>query len=823
MCNLDSALTALVAVENCNYSFDRLFSYSIPVQLSDILLPGMRVLVPFGRGRALRQGFVFDITPKDESDDTPLKDIASVLDAEPMLDDELVKLASWIRDRCFCTYFTAAKALLPGGMCLKTEKVYSCSEDILPEKYDKLSCDEKAVIDFLRKKKSPVRESSVLKTLGFSKDSLVLKKMVRQRLLTESSDAFSKVNDLSVSLIRLSDDYINDEIGGLTEKQKEAVNVVRDIGAASVKEISYFSGVSEAVIRTLIKKGVFESFTVPVKREIAVTTDTEYKKPVLSASQKKVYDRILESYNKRDFSSSLLFGVTGSGKTSVYLELIDYVLSEGRAVIVLVPEISLTPQTFSIFSSRYGKNVAVLHSALSMGERYDEWKRIASGEVSVVIGTRSAIFAPVKNLGLVIIDEEQEHTYKSEMSPRYNAKDVARFRCSYNNAFLLLASATPSVETYAKAVNGKMLLCEMTERFGKAELPEVKTIDMSDKSIISQFFAISAPLADEIEANLRNKEQSILLVNRRGFNTFVVCSDCKSVVTCPKCSISMTYHSANNRLMCHYCGYSLPFTEKCPTCGAENIRYAGYGTQRIEQELNVRFPEARVLRMDADTTAQKNGHEKVLSAFAKGEYDILIGTQMVAKGLDFPDVTLVGITSADKELYNNDFRCSERSFDLITQVVGRAGRGARKGRAVIQTLVPENPIISVASRQDYKKFFNNEIRMRKALVYPPFCDLCEISFSGPDKEAVLSCANTFFEKFVSLNETEYPVQKVIVLGPMAPKISKVNDLFRQRILIKCKNNADFRVLISRLLKEINNDKLYKNIAVYADINPENLN
>ncbi len=820
---MDSVLTALVAVENCNYSFDKLFSYRIPSQFTEILSPGMRVLVPFGRGSALRQGFVFDIVPEKNSDDTQLKDIDSVLDAEALLGDELVKLASWIRDRCFCTYFSAAKALLPGGMCLKTEKIYSCAGDILPEKYEKLNSDEKAVIDFLRKKKSPVRESAVLKKLGFTKESLILKKMVRQKLITESSDAFSKVNDLSVSLIRLSEDYLNDEICGLTDKQKEAVNVVRDIGAASVKEISYFSGVGESVIRTLIKKGVFESFTVPVKREVAVKTDTEYKKPVLSASQKKVYDRILESYNKRDFNSSLLFGVTGSGKTSVYLELIDYVLAEGRSVIVLVPEISLTPQTFSIFSSRYGKNVAVLHSALSMGERYDEWKRIASGEVSVVIGTRSAIFAPVKNLGLVIIDEEQEHTYKSEMSPRYNAKDVARFRCSYNNAFLLLASATPSVETYAKAVNKKMLLCELTDRYGKAELPEVKTIDMSDKSLISQFFAISTPLADEIEANLNNKEQSILLVNRRGFNTFVVCSDCKNVVTCPKCSISMTYHSANNRLMCHYCGYSLPFTEKCPTCGAENIRYSGYGTQRIEQELKVRFPEARVLRMDADTTAQKNGHEKVLSAFAKGEYDILIGTQMVAKGLDFPDVTLVGITSADKELYNNDFRCSERSFDLITQVVGRAGRGSRKGRAVIQTLVPENPIISVASRQDYKKFFNNEIRMRKALIYPPFCDLCEISFSGADKDAVLSCANAFFEKFVKLNETEFCDQKVIVLGPMAPKVSKVNDFFRQRILIKCKNNADFRELISRLLREINNDKLYKNIAVFADINPENLN
>ncbi len=820
---MKSALIALVAVENCSYSFDKLFSYRVPLNFSEMLIPGMRVLVPFGRGSALRQGFVFDIRTEEMSDEVTLKDISSVLDAEPLLSSEMIKLAEWIRDCCFCTYFVAAKALLPGGMCLKTEKIYSLSESLMKDRYEFLSSDEKAVVDFISRKKTAVRESAIFKHLGFSADTLLLKRMVRNKILSESVDAFSKVRDLSISLIRLSERFLEGDFCSLTAKQIEAVNVVRDIGAASSKEISYFSGVGESVIRALIKKQVFECFSVPVKREIKSDSVTEYVKPVLSAEQRKVYERILESYNKRDFNTSLLFGVTGSGKTSVYLELIDYVLSEGKSVIVLVPEIALTPQTFSIFSSRYKNNVAVLHSALSMGERYDEWKRISSGQAKVVIGTRSAVFAPVNNLGLVIIDEEQEHTYKSEMSPRYNAKEVARFRCRYNDAFLLFASATPSVETYAKAVNGKMLLCELIGRYGKSQLPQVKTVDMTDKSLLSSFFAISDPLADEIELNLKNKEKSILLVNRRGYNTFVVCSDCKNVVTCPKCSISMTYHSANNRLMCHYCGYSLSFTEKCPTCGAENIRYSGYGTQRVEQEISVRFPEAKVIRMDADTTANKNGHEKVLSAFAEGEYDILIGTQMVAKGLDFPDVTLVGITSADKELYNNDFRCSERSFDLITQVVGRAGRGTKKGRAVIQTLVPENPIIDVASKQDYKKFYKNEIIMRKALVYPPFCDLCEISFSGADSQLVVNCAAAFFEKFIKLTETEYSDLKVIVLGPMAPKVSKINDLFRQRILIKCRNNSAFRELISSLLKEIYNDKLYKNIGVYADINPENLN
>ena len=815
---------ALVAVENCAYSFDKLFSYVVPDEFSDMLTAGMRVLVPFGRGSSLRQGFVFGFEVENtEKESVELKSVYSLLDSSSLLSEEMLKLALWIRERCFCTYFVAAKAMLPGGMCLKTEKIYTCASDIEPDILSKLSDDEKLVIEFLRKKKDYVRETNILKKVGLSKESLLLKKMVNRGYLTESTDAFHRVNDLSAQMITLSDGFNPDDFS-LTDKQLNVVGVLRDIGAATSKELTYFSGVSDSVIKTLINKGICETFTATVNREVKpVISQRDYKKPVLSAVQKKAFESLYNSYKKRDYNQALLYGVTGSGKTSVYLELIDAVLSDGKNVIVLVPEISLTPQTFSIFSGRFGKDIAVLHSGLSMGERYDEWKRIKDGKVRVVIGTRSAVFAPIDNLGLIIIDEEQEHTYKSEMSPRYNAKDVARFRGAYNNAFLVLASATPSVETFAKAKSGQMLLCEIKDRFGNAVLPDVYTVDMSDKSLTSGFFAISNPLADEIERNLQNKEQSILLVNRRGYNTFVVCSDCKKVVSCPKCSISMTYHSANNRLMCHYCGYSVPFLENCPSCSAENIRYSGFGTQRVEQELKIRFPDAKVIRMDADTTVAKNSHEKVLSAFAKGEYDILIGTQMVAKGLDFPDVTLVGITSADKELYNNDFRSSERSFDLITQVVGRAGRGKRKGRAVIQTLVPDNKILSIAAKQDYDKFFENEINLRKALVFPPFCDLCEISFSGMLQDKVNLCATAFFERFIKLNESEYSEQKVIVLGPMTPKVSKINDLYRMRILIKCRNSSGFRELINKTLMYILADRTFKDVSVYADMNPENLN
>lgn len=817
--------TVLVGVENCSYSFDTLFTYLVPERLCEVIECGIRVLVPFSGSNKLRQAFVFQVSmvDSDESKASKLKYVDSVLDSVPVLSDEMLMLASWLRDRCFCTYFVAAKSLLPGGMCLKTEKTYTFAPDIPPEKFNSLTCDEKLVLEYLLRKKSFVRESMILKRISAVNQSPILKLMVKKGLLIESSDAFTRVNDLSVRLIRISDNFSQEREITLTDKQRSVISVLRDIGAASVKELTYFTGVSEAVVRNLVQKGFCEAFDAEVRRQLnSFVPEKDYIKPVLSPEQQHAYNRIYAAYKSDEKKSALLYGVTGSGKTSVYLELIDSVISEGKAVVVLVPEISLTPQTFAVFSGRYGNNVAVLHSALSAGERYEQYKRIRDGEVNVVIGTRSAVFAPVRNLGLIVIDEEQEHTYKSEMSPRYNAKDVARFRCAYHSAFLLLASATPSVETYAKASEGKMELVELSGRYGKAVLPEVYTVDMTDKSQLSSFFAISNPLAQEIENNLNNKEQTILLVNRRGFNTFVVCSDCKKVVTCPKCSISMTYHSANNRLMCHYCGYSIPFAVNCPSCNAENIRYSGIGTQRVEKELQIRFPQARVVRMDADTTSTKNSHEKVLRAFADGEYDILIGTQMVAKGLDFPNVTLVGITSADKELYNNDYRSGERSFDLITQVVGRAGRGNKKGRAVIQTVSPDNFIIDIASRQDYKRFFDSEIRMRKALIYPPFCDLCEIGIAGPDDELVVDCAKKIFGYLVNENENDFSDQKIIILGPMAPKVSKVNELYRQRILIKCKNSKRFRDMINIVLKKIFSDRVYKNINVFADINPEKL-
>jgi primosomal protein N' (replication factor Y) len=487
-------------------------------------------------------------------------------------------------------------------------------------------------------------------------------------------------------------------------------------------------------------------------------------------------------------------------------------------VIVLVPEIALTPQAVSRFYAHFGNELAVLHSGLSVGERLDEWQRINSGDARIVVGTRSAIFAPVKKLGIIIIDEEQEHTYKSETSPRYHARDVARFRCAKSGALLLLASATPSVESFYAACSGRYSLVRLDERYGKAVLPQVITVDMKQELAAGNDGPVSALLLQELEENLRRGEQSILLLNRRGYNTFIYCADCGLVMTCPNCSISLTYHSANGRLMCHYCGYSHESAAVCPTCGSHHMRYSGQGTQKAEQVLGEMLPHAKILRMDTDTTSAKFSHEKILKKFEEEHYDILIGTQMVAKGLDFPQVTLVGVINADQSLYTDDFRAGERTFSLLTQVVGRSGRGSLNGRAVIQTGTPDNDVIGFASNQNYDAFYTAEIMLRSALLYPPFCDICQIGFSSADEADVKNLAFAFFsrlkEELVKLKDMPSRL-----MGPSPATVYKVSNRYRYRIIIKCKNNKIIRALLSQLLTEFGKNGSNKKSAVFADMNP----
>ena len=815
-------LIAQVGVEKCELSFDRLFSYTVPDTLCGAVEPGVRVLVPFGHSNAKRQGFVFAVRPAGENDvPSSLKSVSSVIDAKPLLNAELLAAAAFMRDRYFCPWFACAKAMVPGGVCASTEKVYAAAPALSPEALLPLSQEERAVAEYLMRRGTAARRTFLRRKFALAPDDPLLVRLVRRGVLTEDADVFPGVGDLSVSRIALTEPY---DPGDFTERQNDALSLLAEAGPMCPAELRYYTGVSDSVVRALLKKGVCRLQEDTVVRTPKIGYGgAPSQKPVLSAEQENAFRVLWDAYRRGEKRSALLFGVTGSGKTNVYLELTDRVLEDGRGVVVLVPEIALTPQAFSLFRARYGSRIAVLHSGLSLGERRDEWKRIREGEVGVVIGTRSAVFAPLENVGLIIVDEEQEHTYKSESLPRYNAREVARFRCGYHGGLLVLASATPLVEDYARALNGSCVLAELPRRYGDASLPEVMTVDMTDRTLLDRYLSLSRPLTEEIGKNLAAGEQTILLVNRRGYNTFVVCAECKKVLTCPQCSISLTYHAANNRLMCHYCGYSAPYKDTCPDCGAANVRYAGAGTQKVEQELKLHFPAARVLRMDADTTTAKNAHDRMLTAFADGEYDVLLGTQMVAKGLDFPNVTLVGIVSADRELYNDDFRCTERTFDLITQVVGRAGRGGRKGRAVIQTVTPDNDVIAAASAQDYKRYYATEIQIRRAMIYPPFCDLCVIGFSGADREKTADCAAAFLEELKRRSAAGYPDVKTVVLGPLAPKVSRVNGRYRQRIIIKSKNTARFRRFITETTEAVFADKKYKTVSVFADINPESMN
>ena len=810
---------ALVAVENVAYHFDIFYSYTIPEILREKAMVGTRVLVPFGRSKvAKRQGVIFGFAEKQSN--MRYKDIIAVLDDKPFFTKENLDIAEFLKDRTFCTYFEAIKVQFPAGYAFRTDVKYLAVATKEPKN---LSDIEKQVYDYMLTIEDFADKAQIYGNLGLSKDCDIIDKLVAKELVIKSYVAEKTMDDASVKTACALIDKDQSENIKLTPKQKSVMDILWDMGRLSVKEICYFTGVTSAVINTLAKKNYIKIEDVTVYRtpETQLIDKGAKKAITLTDGQQKAYDNLLNKY-RTGGGVSLLYGITGSGKTSVFLSLIDEVIKEGRQVIVMVPEISLTPQMMAIFKGRYGSEIAIFHSALSVGERRDEYKRVKDGVVKIVVGTRSAVFAPFDNIGLIVIDEEQEHTYKSESSPKYHTKDVARYRAGKHGALLLLSSATPSMESYAAAKRGKYELETLSERYGDAVLPDVSVIDMKAERQAGNKYNLSSELLERLEQNLKDKKQSILLINRRGYNTFVACDSCGSVVTCPSCSISLTYHSANNRLMCHYCGYSVPFTKVCPDCGKEDVRYAGYGTQRIEKELEELLSEARVLRMDTDSTSSRYSFEKNIIDFGDGKYDIMLGTQMVAKGLNFENVTLVGVINADQQLNNDDFKSQERTFDLLTQVVGRSGRGKNKGTAVIQTITPENHIIRLAQQQDYDGFFDNEIIIRKAMVYPPFCDMCAVLFVSENEVKALNASRNFLVELKTATADEYKDVKIIVLGPMPPRLFKVNNKYRYRIIIKCKNNKRFRKMLSELLVSFGKNKRYSDVTISADINPENL-
>ena len=809
-----------VAIENVAYHFDILYTYSVPDELKNNQLLGMRVMVPFGRSKnAKRQGVIFSVTQKEP--EKGIKSIISILDEKPVVSEEMLKTARFLKDRTFCTFFEAVKVQMPVGFTFKTTENYFAVSN---ENSVKLNEEQQKVYDYMLGFDCVLSEKQIFSDCALPSDSDVLKKLISKKLVIKTYDAVKKLGDLTqktAELIVPEEDY-NKVFEKLTPKQQSVVNVLRDVGAASLKEICYFTGVTAGVIKALEKKGLITIDDRPKYRIPYVNYSAKASEEIiLTDIQQKAYEGLSSKY-KKGSGVALLYGITGSGKTSVFLKLIDEVIKEGRQVIVMVPEIALTPQMMGIFKGRYGNEVAIFHSALSTGERKDEYRRVSDGEVRIVVGTRSAVFAPFKNLGLIVIDEEQEHTYKSESSPRYHTRDVAKFRAAEHNALLVLSSATPSIESFSNAQRGVYSLHTLTERYGSAVLPDVTVVDMKKDKQSGNKYAISSELLEALEKNLSDNKQSILLINRRGYNTFAACDSCGSVITCPSCSISMTYHSANNRLMCHYCGYSAPFMSTCPDCGKNNVRYSGFGTQKIEKEIEELLPEARVLRMDTDSTSSRQEFEKGLSDFAEGKYDIMLGTQMVAKGLDFENVTLVGVISADQQLNNDDFRSEEKTFDLLTQVVGRAGRGENKGSAIIQTITPENHIIRLAQKQDYRTFYENEIIIRKTMLYPPYCDLCSVHFISENENSALKCSKEFLNELRRITADKYKSQKIIVLGPMPPRLSKINNKFRYRIIIKCRNSREFRSMISELLISFGRSNKFRDVTLTADINPENL-
>lgn len=809
---------AQVAVENVNCTFDKAYDYSIPQQLEGKALVGCRVAVPFGKGSKMRVGIITRLT--DSTDSKRIKSISAVLDEAPLLSNEMLELARWMSEQTFCTYYEAVKAMLPVGINHKIIRSFCAVPGIDETRLGELSADERQVYDYLLSRSGYVKPENFLKTLGFDISTDIPERLMHLGLLAANDDAVRNIGDNNVKMVRLSETV---EDVTLTKKQNEVVKVLEDIGAVSIKELCYFTGYTPSVVSALEKKGVVECYEREELRSFVsrynAHSNYDSGEIKLTDEQQTAYDGLLNDYKKEKGITALLYGVTGSGKTSVYLKLIDDVLFDGKNVIVMVPEISLTPQTLSVFHSRYGDSVAVFHSALSAGERTDEWKRVKKGDARIVIGTRSAVFAPLENIGLIIIDEEQEHTYKSEQTPRYNAKSVARFRTAWHGGLTLLASATPSVESFAAAKSGKYSFYELKNRYGNAVLPQVVTVDLRNEQQ-SENHELSRELIKELNKNKKDGKQSIVLINRRGYNTFVSCTSCGEVVTCPNCSISMTYHSANGRLMCHYCGYSVSFTQECPSCHKPALRYAGFGTQRIEDEIEKAVPGARIMRMDTDTVSSRFAHEECLNAFARGDYDILVGTQMVAKGLDFEKVTLAAVVSVDQQLYNDDFRSLERTFSLLTQVVGRSGRGKHPGKAIIQTLTPENEVIRLAASQDYDAFFATEIRMRKLMIYPPFCDICVIGFSGADEVKTRVASQRALDKIKELTESEYRDEKLIVLGPLPARVPKVNKKFRYRLIIKCRNTKGFRSMIAEVLKSFYGDSKFSSVSVYADMNPE---
>lgn len=815
------SLYAKIAVESAILPIDKMYTYRIPENYTEILKKNIRVLVPFGKGNKKCRGIILDIFEDKEINPKNYKSIVSVLDSEPYISDEMMKICFFMKERYFCSLYDCIKTVLPSGLNISFVELYSANKDILDESEDKY----KEIFDYILKNKTV--SSEMLKE-KFPKLNInkITKELTEKEYIKSEMIYKNTVNDAKKVMVRLAsdDDLYISSIVRRSKNYKKVISILKDNGDMSKKEIEYYTGVSPQSINSLKKTGIIDFYEVEIYRNPYEykTKLMEFKENSIELNdlQNKAYEDILSVYNKKKPAVYLLNGVTGSGKTHIYMKLIDKMLSEGKNSIVLIPEIALTSQLLNVFYKRYGNLVSVLHSGLSVGQQLDEWKKIKEGKSKIAVGTRSCIFAPFEKVDLIIMDEEHELTYKSESTPKYNAKEIAKYRCTLNNSLLLLLSATPSIETMYSAKKGIYNFSKIESRFNNNSLPDVKIIDMKNEISDKEPFPVfSKYLIEELKKNVTDKKQSILLLNRRGYFTSLTCKSCGETLQCENCSISLTYHSKNKRYMCHYCGYSTDKNITCKNCGSNMIENNGIGIQKAEEDLKNLIPDIKILRLDADTSSGKNTNDKMLTDFKNKKYDILLGTQMIAKGLNFPDVTLVGVISADQSLYMQDFKARERTFSLLTQVIGRSGRGEEKGRAVIQTFTPDNDVLKLASVQDYNSFYEEEIKFRKVMKYPPFFDIVQVLFTSGMEKGLFDSAVYFKKFFENVVEKNIPDCRYQIIGPNNAGIYKVNNNFRCHIIIKCKMNKNIRKALKLSVNEFLLNKFMKNISLSLDINP----
>ncbi len=807
-------MIAEVVVNHKSKAVDKVFDYAIAGG-QDVKI-GSAVIVPFGTGNKLKEAYVVGV--KEKSCAKNLKSIERLSKDFTLFDEKQLELIKWMREKYLVTYLDAIHAVTPAGCEVKPEEWLVLTDGIKHGETDEI----------LLKLQECGDNCEINRFLGMFEQNIknrLVKLLESGRITKEYRDS----RNIGDKLIRVCELLVQDgeveKIVKSLEKsnsrvQAKMLELLAECGRLSLSDLVNFSGGSYSAIRALLKKGYITAFDVEVMREPKESELFASKTPCeLTDEQKSVLESLLKTVQKKEYKPYLLRGVTGSGKTEVYMRVIEETIKAGRQAIVLVPEISLTPQMVARFKSRFGKNTAVIHSGLSLGEKYDQWKKIKNGEAQIVIGARSAIFAPFENIGAIIVDEEHEQTYKSEMTPRYETHDVAEFRAKQYNALLVFASATPLVTSYYKAEKGEYTLLEMKKRVNEQAMPRVEVVDLREELESGNKSVISRKLQEEIGKNLERKEQTILFLNRRGFSTFVSCRKCGYVAECPNCSISMKYHKFDDTLRCHYCGHTIPNYKTCPECGSTYIRYFGGGTQKVEEEIEKLFPNATTIRMDVDTTSGKNSHSDILNKFEKEKIDILIGTQMVTKGLDFPDVTLVGVITADTILNIDDYRSEERTFSILEQVTGRAGRAEKSGRSIIQTYSPENKAIEYMCAHNYEDFYRDELSVRRAMWYPPFCQIVSVIFSGANEQSVSKCAKFFAKNLAQLSDAK---QKTQILGPIPAYVSKIKNKYIYRLLIKCENCDDISDILVNAQEKCRKNANYENITVVIDKNPNSL-